>query len=80
MSPEKFFSLIVGVLVGLFMLLIPSPIDIGETILLQIADLDLCKTDQCVQNQNNLLSTYNFAGGIIALLSFIGLFVGFRSS
>ena len=78
MSPQKFIVLIMGMIVGFFMLLVPSPIDIGESILLQITNLDLCTSEQCVENQSRIISYYNIGGMIIGIGSIIGLFKGFR--
>lgn len=79
-SPEKFFSLIGGIIIGYFMAFVPSPIDIGEMILLQIAGLNLCKTDICIEQQETLLNYYNIGGLIIGIASSVEMFRSFRNN
>lgn len=60
------------------MALVPSPLDIGEMILLQIAGLNLCKTDICLDQQEFLLNSYTLAGLMIGIASSIEMFRSFR--
>jgi|APSaa5957512535_1039671.scaffolds.fasta_scaffold03375_12 hypothetical protein len=74
MSQKKFLVLIGLILGGFFMLFIPSPLDIGESILLQMAKS--CQTEQCIQNSNNLLNSYHAGGLILSIGSILVLIKG----
>ncbi len=50
---------------GFFMLFVPSPIDIGESILVNLGNN--CQTEQCIQTSNNLLNSYHIGGLIIGV-------------
>ncbi len=73
MSQKKFLVLITFIISGFFMGFVPSPLDIGETILIQLSNTGICQTEQCIQNQTNLLSYYNLGGFIIGIGSILEL-------
>ncbi len=70
----KRIMVLVGLTVtGFFMLFVPAPLDIGELVLLSIADTNLCQTEQCIQNSNNLLNYYHIGGLIMSVGSVLAL-------
>ncbi len=74
-TKKKITVLILFSVGGFFMLFVPAPLDIGESILLSIADTNLCQTEQCIQNSNNLLSYYHIGGLIISVGSILALII-----
>ena len=56
---SPFQSLLVIGLFGVYGTFVPSPLDIGETILYTINDASTCNTDFCVENMNKILNYYH---------------------
>jgi len=64
-TTKKIGVLVAFIITGFFMVGVPSPIDIGETILISLASN--CQTEQCIENSNTLLNYYHIGGLILGL-------------
>jgi hypothetical protein len=63
--------ILVGIF-GVYSIVLPSPLDIGELILYSIYDTSTCTTDFCVDNMNKILNYYHL-GTLMMIPSGFGL-------